>query len=66
MPKSWIDTFECVQPEKLSELLDFNKKQTDNLWPLSILALRSLLQQLTIDRAPQNFDSIQVSRIGVT
>lgn len=56
MPQSWIKTFDCIQPEILSELLEPNEKKPSYLWPLSLLALRSSLKRLSINRIPHDID----------
>lgn len=51
MPKSWAQTFENMSPEHLAELLLPNQPGTcKTVWPLSLLSLRTLVQQLSIDR----------------
>lgn len=51
MPKSWKDSFANVMPEHLSDLLMPSERTTEKMvWPLSLLALRQLLQRLCISR----------------
>ncbi|XP_055316358.1 methyltransferase-like protein 25B isoform X2 [Sitodiplosis mosellana] len=53
MPKSWIKTLSNIPPEHLSDLLIGPQQQTEKtLWPLSLLALRKLLERLSISRSP--------------
>lgn len=51
LPESWIHTFENLPPEHLADLLIPNKFGNSGIvWPLSLLSLRVLAQQISIDR----------------
>lgn len=51
MPKSWMGTLSNARPEHLSDLLVPPNRQIEKIvWPLSLLALRNLLQRLCISR----------------
>lgn len=51
MPKSWIETLSNVMPEQLFDLLMPPERPFEKIvWPLSLLALRKSLQQLSIPR----------------
>lgn len=51
MPKSWKKSLENVMPEHLSDLLIPPEQPIEKrVWPLSLLALRKLLQRLCITR----------------
>lgn len=53
MPKSWINSLTHIPPEFLSDLLIQPKENTEKtIWPLSLLALRKLIQRLSISRIP--------------
>lgn len=53
MPKSWIKTLIDIPPEYLVDLLICPQQKTEKtLWPLSLLALRKLLESLCISRNP--------------
>lgn len=55
MPKSWIQTLTDVPPEYLSDLLiSPNQNKEKIVWPLSLLALRRVLQRLCISRTSQS------------
>lgn len=58
MPKSWSDTFANIPPEDLAELLLDSKQNTKFVWPLSLLAVKLLLQKLSIPRAPVEFPCV--------
>lgn len=54
MPKSWIEALTNVPPEHLSDLLIPSNPNTEKIvWPLSLIALRKVLQRLCISRTPQ-------------
>lgn len=55
MPKSWMQTLSNAKPEHLSDLLVPPERPTEKMvWPLSLLALRKLLQRLCISRKTTN------------
>ncbi|XP_050340929.1 methyltransferase-like protein 25B isoform X2 [Bactrocera neohumeralis] len=62
LPESWRLHLEQLHPEELATLLNYNKfsKQKHAVWPLSLLALRHLLLQLSIPRN-QSTNSIDLS-----
>ncbi|XP_031634471.1 protein RRNAD1 [Contarinia nasturtii] len=56
MPKSWIQTLGHISPEHLTDLLIPPVQNTEcTVWPLSLLALRTLMQRLCIPREPISF-----------
>lgn len=50
MPLSWKILFNAIQPDQLAVLLSNDHHVSKVMWPLSLLALRSLLSKLTIPR----------------
>lgn len=53
MPNSWIQTLETISPEDLTDLLIPPDQHIEKVvWPLSLLALRKVLQRLCIPRTP--------------
>ncbi|XP_053951634.1 methyltransferase-like protein 25B isoform X1 [Anastrepha ludens] len=53
LPRCWRSHLENVQLEELSTLLNFNdsaEQHHANVWPLTLLALRRLLQELCLPR----------------
>lgn len=56
MPKSWIQTLSNIPPEHLTDLFNTTGHSTEKIvWPLSLLALRTLIQRLTISRTALPF-----------
>lgn len=61
LPKSWRIHLEELNPGELTTLLNYNKCSKQNrVWPLSLLALRHLLLQLSIPR-DQSTNSAELS-----
>lgn len=59
MPKSWKKIFSNAMPEHLSDLLVPPERPIEKIvWPLSLLALRKLLQRLCISRKTEFSPSI--------
>lgn len=60
MPKSWTDSLKNISPEDLAELLTESNQNAclKTVWPLSLLALKQLLQKLTISRVPVEVENI--------
>ncbi|KAG4077213.1 hypothetical protein HA402_016200 [Bradysia odoriphaga] len=58
LPKIWKATLEQVEPEILIDLfkLESDSSRDQILWPLSLICLRSLVQQLNISRHNQYVD----------
>lgn len=55
MPNSWKETLANAMPEHLTDLLMPPERPSEKIvWPLSLLALRKLLQQLCIPRTTAN------------
>uniref|UniRef100_A0A182JPB4 Methyltranfer_dom domain-containing protein n=1 Tax=Anopheles christyi TaxID=43041 RepID=A0A182JPB4_9DIPT len=51
LPPSWIRCFSKIPIQHLPDLLSFeNRNSESNVWPLTVLALRSLFQQLVHTR----------------
>lgn len=62
MPDSWAHAFRNIPPENLADFLTSSeRRETQRLWPLSLLALQVLLRQLCISREPMQFKCSQVS-----
>lgn len=57
LPLIWKSTLEKAKPEMLTDLfkLKSDKSPDQIIWPLSLLCLRSLIQELGIPRGSQHF-----------
>lgn len=61
MPNSWMNVLSNVKPEQLTDLLIPPEQNVEKIvWPLSLLALRKVLQRLCISRTPQKSNSNQI------
>lgn len=63
MPKSWAQAFENIPPENLADLLTTERRDGQRLWPLSLLALQTLLHRLCISREPMVIGRNHVSKV---
>ncbi|XP_067633009.1 methyltransferase-like protein 25B [Eurosta solidaginis] len=67
LPKSWQLHLEHMPPEQLSALLNYNEqpaRRHASVWPLTLLALHSLLRQLCIPRVQKGTDLTLSSSYG--
>lgn len=60
LPLMWKSTLDNIQPETLTDLfkLRSDTSQDQIIWPLALLCMRSMIQELSISRDSHDFNEV--------